>query len=65
MLMAHVKDLTGDLGKLPARNLPGEGKAVPRSSAFRKTAFDPVSWFCWTLLSLFLLVQLGFLLWIA
>jgi len=63
--MPRVKDLTHDLGKLSSKEIAEGSKAVQRISSFRKTAFDPVGWFCWTLLCLFLLIQVGFLVWIA
>jgi hypothetical protein len=66
--MPRVKDITGDLGKLrehkalsPERRPP----AMHDVQLERKPAFNPASFFFWTLVALFICLQFAFLVWLA
>lgn len=66
--MPRVKDITGDLGKLRKKKvLPsGEAPALPHPSNLeRKMAFNPSSFFFWTVIFCFIVLQFGFLFWLA
>lgn len=66
--MPGAKDITGDLGKLRKRNVfpGGEAPSLPHPAhQERKTAFNGWSFFFWTLIGLFLVLQLGFLVWLG
>jgi hypothetical protein len=66
--MPGAKDITGDLGKLRQHKvLPrGEAPILPhRSQQERKTAFNALSFFFWTLVVIFLVLQLAFLAWLS
>lgn len=70
--MPGAKDITGDLGKLGKRKVfsgapPGlPGSRPPTAVAYeRKLAFDAISFFCWTVIVLFLILQGAFLVWLA
>ncbi|NDV62170.1 hypothetical protein G0Q06_06900 [Puniceicoccales bacterium CK1056] len=66
--MPGAKDITGDIGKLRNRNvLPrGEAPVLPNlSHQERKIAFNALSFFFWTLVCLFLVLQLVFLAWLT
>lgn len=66
--MPTVKDITKDIGKLSKRNaLPtGQNPAVPQVfNLERKTVFNSSSFLFWTLIFLFLVLQVVFLFWLA
>ena len=66
--MPGVKDITKDLGELRKRNIlpSGEPPVLPNPwTRERKQAFNPFGLFFWTLIALFLVLQLAFLAWIA
>lgn len=66
--MPRVKDITGDLGKLRERKVLPSGDRSPNpvpSQLERKPAFNPASFFFWTLVVLFICLQFGFLAWLA
>ena len=66
--MPRVKDITGDLGKLRGKKVLQKGKTPdipePRNTE-RKMAFNPSSFFFWTVIVSFVLLQFVFLLWLA
>ena len=66
--MPGAKDITGDLGKLRKRKvLPrGEAPVLPHAShQERRIAFNALSFFFWTLVCIFLVLQLAFLTWLS
>jgi hypothetical protein len=69
-VMPRVNDITGDLGKLrehkvfPSGERPHSASPV-QSQLERKPAFNPASFFFWTLVVLFIGLQFGFLAWLA
>ena len=66
--MPRVKDITGDLGKLSKRQvLPkGEAPVMPQQYKLeRKPAFNGSSFFFWTIIGFFLVLQVVFLFWLA
>jgi hypothetical protein len=65
--MPQVKDITGDLGKLRDYKVLPQGDpphATPEQLE-RKPAFNPFSFFFWTLIVLFIVLQFGFLVWLT
>jgi hypothetical protein len=66
--MPRVKDITGDLGKLREHKVLPTGERTPAVRPVqleRKPAFNPASFFFWTLVALFVFLQFGFLAWLA
>jgi hypothetical protein len=66
--MPGVKDITSDIGRLRKRNILPDGTppALPTHwVSERKQAFNPFGWFFWTVIALFLLLQIVFLVWVA
>ena len=66
--MPGAKDITGDLGKLRDRKVLPQGQppALPDPShQERRIAFNGLSFFFWTLVVLFLVLQLAFLTWLS
>ncbi len=66
--MPKAKDITGDLHQLSKRKvLPkGEAPVMPQAHRLeRKAAFNGSSFFFWILIGSFLLMQVGFLIWLS
>lgn len=66
--MPGAKDITGDLGKLRQRKVLPQGQAPTLPSVHhqeRKIAFNALSFFFWTLVCLFFVLQLAFLAWLS
>lgn len=64
--MAQPRDITPELGKLRKRNLQTPRPPLPasRMPLERKPAFDAVGFLFWTLVCLFLFLQVAFLVWL-
>lgn len=64
--MPKAKDITGDIGKLRDKAVLPAGAAPPMPVARleRKPAFNSISFFFWTLIIFFLVLQAGFLIWL-
>lgn len=66
--MPKAEDITGDIGKLRSRKvLPdGEIPVLPHPrNAERRLAFNPSSFFFWTIILCFVVLQFAFLWWLA
>jgi len=66
--MPRVKDITGDLGKLRKREVLPKGEAPVLPQQFkleRKPAFNGSSFFFWTMIGFFLVLQVFFLFWLT
>lgn len=66
--MPRVKDITGDLGKLRGKKVLPKGEAPPPPRTVnpeRRMAFNPSSFFFWTVILAFVVLQFVFLAWLG